>query len=149
MITERQQGKTTRPELFEMLDKISLTTSRKDKIELVKTYSRYACFVDYLRCVFDARIIFALPEGRPPFDPAAENAVPSSWHRQNKQLAYFVKGLKGDRLSGLKRESMFISLLESIHPADAEAIILMIGKKSGAKGLTEKLVREALPNLLS
>jgi len=149
MITETQQGTTTRPELFEMLDKISITTSRKDKIELVKIYSKYACFIDYIRCVFDARIVFALPDGRPPFEPAAENAIPSSWHRQNKQLAYFVKGLKGDRLTGLKRESMFISLLESIHPADAEVIIAMVGKKSSAKGLTEKLVREALPNLLS
>ena len=148
MITERQQGTTTRPELFEMLDKISITTSRKEKIELVKTFSRYACFVDYLRCVFDARIVFALPEGRPPFDPAAENAVPSTWHRQNTQLAYFVKGLKGDRLTGLKRESMFIALLESVHPADAEALVKMVSKKSAAKGLTEKLVREALPNLL-
>ena len=149
MITERQQGKTTRPELFEMLEKISSTTSRKDKIELVKQYSKYACFTDYLRCVFDTRVVFALPDGRPPFEPAAENAVPSSWHRQNKQLTYFVKGLKSDRLTGLKRESMFISLLEAIHPQDAEAIIKMISKKSSAKGLTEKLVREALPNLLS
>ena len=149
MITETQQGKTTRPELFEMLEKISDTKSRKEKVELVKTFARYACFTDYLRCVFDARIVFALPEGRPPFEAAAENAVPSSWHRQNTQLAYFVKGLKGERLTGLKRESMFINLLESVHPADAEALVLMIAKKSAAKGLTEKLVREALPNLLS
>ena len=149
MITEWQPGKKTRPELHEMLDTISNKTARKDKIQLVQEFSQYACFTDYIRCVFDSRIIFALPQGRPPFEASEEDRSPSSWHRQNKQLAYFVKGLKGDAMNPIKRENLFISLLESVDPRDAEHLIGMVSKKSSAKGLTEKLVREALPTLLS
>ena len=43
---------------------------------------------------------------------------------------------------------MFIGILESVHPQDAEVLIDMVAKKTSAKGLTEKVVREAVPNLL-
>lgn len=149
MITETQTGKSKRVELFQMLEQISKETSRKEKIALVRSFaSQYQCFADYLRCVFDPRVQFLLPEGRPPFDANEEDAYPSTWHKQHTKLQYFVKGLKAEHLHVLKRESMFIGMLEAVHPADAEALIEMIAKKTSAKGLTEKVVREAVPNLL-
>jgi hypothetical protein len=149
MITENQKGQSKRVELFELLEKISKETSRKEKIILVRDFAaQYPSFADYLRCVFDTRVQFLLPEGRPPFDAAEEQSYPSTWHRAHKQLTYFVKGLKADHLQELKRETMFIGILESVHPKDAEVLIDMIAKKSSAKGLTEKVVREAVPNLL-
>lgn len=150
MITETQKGQSKRVELFEMLEKISKETSRKEKIALVRSLaSEYQCFADYLRCVFDPRVQFLLPEGRPPFDAAEEQSYPSTWHKQHRNLQYFVKGLpKAEGLHVLKRETMFIGMLESVHPADAEVLVEMIAKKTSAKGLTEKVVREAVPNLL-
>jgi len=44
---------------------------------------------------------------------------------------------------------MFIQLIESVHPKDAELILLMIEKKSPAKGLTKAVVKEVFPNLIS
>ena len=43
---------------------------------------------------------------------------------------------------------MFIEVLEAIHPQDAEIVIKMVAKKTPLKGLTKKLVQEALPDLI-
>ena len=149
MITEQQQGRSKRLELYELLENIEKTKSRKDKIDLVSQYvSTYNSFADYLRCVFDSRVNFHFPASRPPYDPAPEENHPSTWHKQHMKLAYFVKGLKGDEMIPIKRESMFIGVLESVHPRDAEILVDMLSKKTKCKGLTEKLVKEAVPQLL-
>ena len=62
---------------------------------------------------------------------------------------YYLKGLRdSEKLMGVKRERMFIDMLESIHPRDAELVCNMINKKPPMKGITEKLVKEAFPDLL-
>jgi hypothetical protein len=51
----------------------------------------------------------------------------------------------------MKVESMFIKVLEAIHPKDAEVVIAMKDKKFNGKykGLTKKLVSDAFPGLIS
>jgi len=133
-------------ELYEVLDLLSKKSSRKDKISVLKDHES-ASLTDYLRCLFDDRIEFNLPAGAPPYEPASEESYPSSWLRENRQLAYIVKGLKGDNLLQVRRENIFIGILESVHPRDAEVLIDMINKKA-PKGLTKKLAQEAFPNLI-
>jgi len=43
---------------------------------------------------------------------------------------------------------LFIEMLETIHPEDAKILLNMIQKKPPVKGLTEKVVKEAFPDLL-
>ena len=148
MITETQQGRSNRVELFELLESID-QAAPESRVDLVKKYiKKYTAFSDYVRCVFDKNITFLLPDSRPPFTPAEEQAVPSSWHRQNTNLTYFVKGLKADHINTIRRESMYIGMLESVHPQDAEILIDMIAKKTPCKGLTVEVVKEVFPNLL-
>ena len=148
MITEAQNP-NRRLELFEILDSISAEKKEADKVALIKLYaSKYSAFTDYIRCVFDERVQFLLPDSRPPFTPADEGTSPSTWHKQNMKLTYFVKGLKADKMNVVRRESMFIGMLESVHPQDAEILIDMVAKKTPCKGLTVKRVKEAIPNLL-
>ena len=147
MITEHTTE--IKPELYELLEKIDQADETSKVIELVQTYgSKYSYFTDYLRCAFDDTIEFLLPQGRPPYTPSNESAYPSSWKKKHLQLAYFVKGLKADSMNAVKRESMFIQLLESIHPEDALHISNLTSKKCTVSGLTKEVVQEALPNLL-
>lgn len=132
-------------ELYEVLDLFEQAGSRKEKIAVLKSHG-YPSMIDYLRCVFDDRVQFNLPEGRPPYTANKPQSVPSTWHKQHKKLKYFVKGLMGDQMKSIKRESIFIQVLESVHPRDAEVVIDMINKKPSAKGLTKKIVQEAFPN---
>lgn len=147
MITE-QQRPTIRIELYEIFDKFEKLDTRKEKVELLQRF-KVSPLTDYLRCVFDPKIEFNLPGGKPPYTPSNEGNFPSSWHRQNTKLQYFVKGLKGDNMNPIKREVMFIQLLETVHPRDAELIADMANKKTPVKGLTKKIVQEAFPNLIS
>jgi hypothetical protein len=48
----------------------------------------------------------------------------------------------------IKREMMFIRMLESIHPEDAKIVVAMLTRKLPTKGLTKALVKEAFPKLL-
>ena len=54
-----------------------------------------------------------------------------------------------DELQDLKRESMWIELLESIPPKEAEMIDLVKDKKNPFKRITRELVDEAFPEVLS
>lgn len=148
MITETQTGKT-RPELYEMLEAIDKADTRTEVLKLVEGYGKsYQCFNDYLRCIFDETIEFSLPKGRPPYTPASQASVPSSWHKKHLDLSYFVKGLGRDGMNQIKRESFFIQMLESIHPDDALHISLIASKECKVSGLSVEVIEEALPGLL-
>jgi hypothetical protein len=145
MITEDQPGTTTRVELYEMLDLIDKSDDVKETVR--KFGSQYSSFSDYLRCLFDDRIEFLLPEGKPPYRPADPSFVPSTWHKKHMNLKYFVKIGVSDGMSQIKREMKFIETLESVHPEDAIILCEMIKKKTPCKKLTEEVAKEALPKL--
>ena len=146
MITENSPGR--KPELYEMLEKIDKAQSRDERVKLVREYGKkYQPFNDYLRCIFDETIEFALPKGRPPYTPAGE-MPPSSWHKRHLDLKYFVKGLSAEQVNTIKREAMFIGVLESIHEEDALHISLISEKKCLVNELDSEIVEEALPGLL-
>jgi hypothetical protein len=65
------------------------------------------------------------------------------------QFKYIVKGGPADKMLPVKRERIFINVLESVHPKDAELLIKMINKESLGKSITKKLVQEAFPGLIT
>ena len=144
MITESQPGKA-RVELYEILDLIDKSDNVKETVQ--QFGKQYSSFTDYLRCVFDERIEFLLPDGKPPYRPAPPQSVPSTWHKKHMDLKYFVKVGVTDGMSQIKREMKFIEVLESVHPEDALIIIEMIKKKTPSEKLTEEVVKEAFPSL--
>jgi hypothetical protein len=133
-------------ELYEVIEEVSKAKTRKEKKEVLKKYE-HPSYMDYYRCLFDDRVQFLLPEGKPPYTTGREESTPSSWLRENKKLTYIVKGLKADNLIPLKREKIFIGILESVHPKDALLLVDMVQKKA-PKGLTRKLIQEVFPQLL-
>ena len=147
MITDKQRGKS-RPELHEMVKDIDAANGRAAQIKKIQEYSsKYMCFQDWLRCLFDDRIQFLLPEGRPPFTPSS-GSHPSSWHKAHLELKYFVKGVGENAMNQIKREMRFISILESIHPEDALLVADAMDKRHSTT-LSKELVEEALPGLVS
>ena len=134
--------------VYEVFEKVGKATKREEKIKILKDNDTVA-LRDVLRGMFDERIQWLLPTGAPPpYQPADGRTQPSNLLTQNRQFIYFVKGGKGNNLSTLKRETLFIRLLESIHPRDAELLVDMINRRAPAKTVTKKLVEEAFPNLI-
>jgi len=68
--------------------------------------------------------------------------------REWTKLYNFIKG-GNDSLSGLRRETMFIQILEGLHPLDAEILCLMKDKKLYDKyKITKENVIEAYPDIV-
>jgi hypothetical protein len=64
---------------------------------------------------------FILPEGEPPFKPAAEplGMTPTNLFSELRRMYVFCRA----DLTPFKRESLFISFLEGIHPTEAAMMI--------------------------
>ena len=68
--------------------------------------------------------------------------------REWTKLYNFVKG-GNDSLSSLRRETMFIQILEGLHPLDAEILCLVKDKKLYDKyKITKENVSEAYPDII-
>lgn len=84
-----------------------------------------------------------LPEGEPPFKPAAEplGMTPTNLFSEMRRLYVFCR----KDLTPLKRESLFISLLEGCHPTEAEVLIAVKDQTLHKKypKITRKLVTDA------
>lgn len=135
-------------EVYEILEKVENEKSRKNKIEILRQ-NDIMPLLDVLRGTFDETIQWNLPPGTPPYTPNNPESVPSTLLKKHLDFKYFVKGLReSNRLNPIRRERMFIDVLEAIHPRDAEVVVSMINKKSPVKGLTKALVKEAFPKLI-
>jgi|TARA_B110000285_G_scaffold204676_1_gene241817 hypothetical protein len=104
---------------------------------------------DILRINFDDDIISLLPEGSPPYkvDEAPDDSSWSDLHREYKLFAYFFKG-RYSSMKQSKRESMFVQLLEKLHPSEAALVCAAKDKSIKYKGITKIMIKDAFPNLL-
>ena len=151
----RAKRKTTSPQklppnpfIFEILNLASKQRSKAKKAEILKEYE-----TDSLKSLFiwnfDESVISMLPEGMVPYK---ENEVPvgtdhTSLRREYKQLYNFVKG-GNDSLSSLRRETMFIQILEVLHPEEADILCLCKDKKLQTKyNISFDVVKQAYPDI--
>lgn len=133
--------------IYEILELVEKTKSREEKSKILRENQSWA-LKDVLRATYDDSIQFLLPEGEPPYTPSQEGSIPSTLLKQNVQFKYIIKGGVGEKMLPIKRERIFINILESVHPNDAKLLIKMINKQSLGKGITKKLVQEAFPGLI-
>lgn len=136
------------PFVHEVLEVISKQRTKAKKIELLKEY-RCDSLVSLLIWNFDDSVISMLPEGEVPFE---KNEVPigtdhTSLRKEWKNLYHFVKG-GNDSLSKTRRETMFIQILEGLHPSEAEILILVKDKALESKyKITRDMVEQAYPDI--
>ena len=113
------------PFIHEILELVSEQRTKAKRVDILKEY-RDDSLTAVLIWNFDERVQSAIPDGQVPYEP---NDVPvgtdhTSLRREWKTLYHFIKG-GNDSLSTLRRESMFIQLLEGLHPKEAEIICLI------------------------
>ena len=133
--------------VHEIIHAAAREKKKADTIQILQNHESWA-LKDILRGSYDTNIVWNIPSGIPPYEANKIDSIPSSLSRQNSKFRYFVKGGPGDSMLKAKREKLYVQLLESIHPADAEIVLNMIQKKA-IKGITRNTVMEAFPGLLS
>lgn len=133
--------------IYEVLAAAAKAGTKQQKIDVLKANESWA-LKDILRGTFDDTVQWLLPAGKPPYTPAKLDSIPTNLLQQNTKFKYFVKGGGYEKMMNVKREVMFIGMLETIHPQDAEVVLAMVAKTSPVKGITKKLVQEAFPQLI-
>ncbi len=149
--TTRKKKVTLPPNPFlnEILDYVDSQKTKAKKVQALQEY-RDDSLTAILIWNFDDRVQSAIPEGQVPYK---ENEVPvgtdhTSLRREWKNLYHFIKG-GNDELSSLRRETMFIQMLEGLHPEEAKIICLVKDKNLTEKyKLTRELVAEAFPDIV-
>ena len=164
------------PFIFEVLELASKQRSNVKKVEVLKTYGD-APLKTVLIWNFDETVISLLPEGDVPYASTGEqtsysgtlsskvdDAVSkmnelgsnslgsmdqgkSSIRKEYQMFFNFVKG-GNNGLSSLRRETMFINILQGLHPKEAELLCLVKDKKLSNKyKITLDNVKEAYPDI--
>jgi hypothetical protein len=138
------------PFIHEILELVGEQRSKAKRVDILKEY-RDDSLTAILIWNFDDRVQSAVPDGQVPYK---ENEVPvgtdhTSLRREWKQLYHFIKG-GNDTLSSLRRESMFIQLLEGLHPDEAKIICKVKDKDLGSlyPKVTLDVVKEAFPDIV-
>ena len=135
------------PAVSTILKEASEIKDRKKRIYFLQSHHPNQLMKMLLKYVYDPNIEFDLPPGKPPYTPCEALDQENMLYLEQRRLYLFLKGGNPD-LNPLRRETLFVQLLESIEPADAELLVAVKDKKLPYKGITEKLVREAFPSLL-
>ena len=165
------------PFVFEVLDLVSKQRSKAKKIEVLKKYEHVSLKATLI-WNFDESIISMLPEGEVPYsgfeDQASSNGTlttkiteevrrmhemdsfsmgssdkngHTTIRREFKNFYHFIKG-GNDSMSGVRRETMFINILEGLHPLEAEVVCLCKDKNlSDRYKITKEIVSEAYPDI--
>ena len=165
------------PFAFEVLDLASKQRSKAKKIEVLKKFEHISLKSIFI-WNFDESVKSMLPEGDVPYsgfeDQASSNGTLStkiddsvrrmhetdsfsmgssdrnghtSIRREFKNFYHFIKG-GNDGLSAVRRETMFINILEGLHPLEAQILCLVKDKKlSDMYKLTKEVVAEAYPDI--
>jgi len=136
------------PFVHEVLELAGKQRSKAKKAEILQQY-RSDALTTILIWNFDDTVISVVPEGEVPYK---ENEVPvgtdhTSLRREYKHLYNFVKG-GNDSLSAIRRETMFIQMLEGLHPEEAKILCLVKDKALSTKyKLTYDVVAMAYPDI--
>jgi len=138
--------------ISEILDIVQSAKTKAERIELLQKHNCLA-LRDILKGGLDESLTWILPSGAPPYKKEKNQPIglsPSTLYKQSPRLRYFVAGGPGEKLHSTKRERMFINVLESVHPREAELLIAMKDRqlKKLYPCLTKQLVQAVFPNLI-
>ena len=164
------------PFAFEVFQLVSKQRSNAKKVEALKKYDHPSLKAIFI-WNFDESIVSVLPPGDVPYAATSEqtsfsgtlsgkidDAVSkmgelgsnslgsqdqgrSSIRKEYEKFYNFVKG-GNDGLSSLRRETMFINILQGLHPFEAEILCLVKDKRLEEKyKITKEVVSEAYPDI--
>ena len=165
------------PFTFEVLDAASKQRTKAKKVEVLQKY-KHPSLVTIFVWNFDTSIVSLLPEGEVPYGTnkddqnatgtlsgkindavvkmaemgsnslGSQDQGKASIRAEYTKFYNFCKG-GNPSLSSLRRETMFINILEGLHPLEAELLCLVKDKKLEDKyKITKEIVSIAYPEII-
>ena len=166
----------TNPFVFEVLDAASKQRSKANKVKVLQKYS-HPSLKAVMIWNFDETVISLLPPGEVPYATNLEDETATGTLSEKindavskmselrttslgandqgkasirKEFTKFYNFIKGgnDGLSSLRRETMFINILQGLHPLEAEILILVKDKDLETKyKISKDVVSQAFPDI--
>ena len=163
--------------VFEIFDLVTKERSKARRVEALRKFEHPSLKALFI-WNFDETVISALPPGDVPYASVGEqdaysgtvsgtvtDAVKkmeelksnslgsqdqgqSSIRREFKKFYNFIKG-GNDGLSNLRRETIFINIVQGLHPREAEILCLVKDKKleEKYKAITKEIISQAYPDI--
>jgi hypothetical protein len=139
----------------EILDQVVAAPGKTEKILVLQKLNN-PTLQQILRLNFDPAVELDLPAGPAPYNARRDIPVElsdSNLYNEARRLYIFEPGHPkyNPNVKKMQKENIWIQILEGCHHTEADLLNLVKDKKlsSAYKGLTEALVREAFPGLLS
>jgi len=118
----------------------------KEKVAFLQKYESIP-LKGVLRLIYDEDIEFMVPDSKPPYKENNLVDLDTMLYREARRLRIFFKGGGYDNLNQMRRESLFIQLLEDLYPGDAKLLSENMISHTPIKGLTRKTIEAAFPDL--
>ena len=166
------------PFAFEVLNLASTQRAKAKKVEVLQKYGDLSLKM-ILKWNFDTSIVSILPEGEVPYSGfddqrnmnmklsqvisdevrrmhevgsfslgASDKEGHTTIRREAKHFYRFVRG-GDDAMNAIRRETMFINILEGLHPLEAEIVVLVKdGKLEDRYKITKDVVATAYPDIV-
>jgi len=147
--------------ISEVLQRVSNAKTKAEKVKILQEY-RSPALTKLLLCNFAKNIKFVFPEGRTPFK---ENSAPKGidhtrLYTEHRFIDKFIKktvngvtyfgcsnGVR-PRIQPLKKEQLWVQLLENLHPEEARVMDMVKDKKiTDRYKITKQNVIDAFPEL--
>ena len=167
-----------KPFAFEVFDLVSNQKTKVKKIEVLKKYEDLS-LKQLFKWNFDSTIVSVLPEGEVPYSGyddqttysgtlttrineevrrmhevgsfslgASDKEGHTTIRREAKHFYRFVRG-GDDAMNAIRRETMFINILEGLHPLEAEIVVLVKdGRLEDKYSISKEVVSEAYPDII-
>ena len=132
--------------ISEILKKASQSATDQDRANALRAHDTVP-LRQVLWVALDSRAKWLLPEGNPPYRPCD---LVDQQHRLFTETRKFYLFLEGGNpnLKQLRREALFIELLESLDPEDAKLVLAAKDKTIPYPGITIEVVNLAFPGLI-
>ena len=176
VIADKIPALPTNPFVFEVLDAASKQRSKANKVKVLQKYS-HPSLKAVMIWNFDETVISLLPPGEVPYATNLEDETATGTLSEKindavskmselrttslgsqdqgkasirKEFTKFYNFIKGgnDALSSLRRETMFINVLQGLHPLEAEILFLVKDKDLETKyKISKDVVSQAYPDI--
>ena len=154
-VTVKKQEVPPNPMVHELLEAVDSERVKTKKLDILRTHGDDS-FKMVMIWNFDESVISMLPEGNVPYQPvesdvqaSVDKGLPQRTTIRNSARNFyrFIKG-GDDMMNKIKRESLFINILETLPPPEADILVLVKDKALNTKyNITKELVAEAYPEI--
>lgn len=120
--------------------------TEESKLDYLRSHGGNNSITTLLKYAYDPAIKWLLPETDPPYTPCQYPHQEANLYQKTRTLYLFLEG-GNNNLNQIKRERLFIDILETVDPQDAILLLNVKNKKIPYEGIDSKLIAKAFPGI--